>query len=201
MTGKAGKPAAPRPNNIAAIREARQLTQEVLAERIGFSVSYLSRMERGGRNISVKTLRKIADALSVEISELLDNRSNANIPIVTWVSAGQLARDDGQQEIIGEIQMPGLDAKGQWIALQVEGDSMDRISPPGSIIFVNLLDTALVPNACYVVADDDNNTTYKRFRPNPPRFEAVSNNDAHNPIYPDGDPIVIGRVRRSMIDM
>ena len=97
--------------------------------------------------------------------------------------------------------MSDLDPRGEWIALRVEGDSMDRISPPGSLILVDLTDKALVPNACYIITDGDSQATYKRFRSNPPRFEPVSTNPSHQPIFPDGEPAVIGRVRRSLIDM
>ena len=125
----------------------------------------------------------------------------ARVPILTWVSAGSMARDDGQQDIIGETEGGGLDPRGNWIALRVEGDSMDRISPPGSLIFVNLNDKRLVTNACYIIANDGGEASCKRFRNNPPRFEPVSTNPTHEPIFPDNDPVVIGRVRRSVIEM
>lgn len=112
-----------------------------------------------------------------------------------------MARDEGQQDIIGEADAADLDPKGQWIALRVDGDSMDRISPPGSLIFVNLADRRLVTNACYIITNADGEATYKRFRASPPRFEPVSTNPAHEPIFPDGEPVVLGRVRRSIIDM
>lgn len=190
------------PNNITAVRKRVGLSIEQLAERSGLSASYISRMSRGGRNISVKNLTKIADALGVTASELIEEHQMTEIPVVTWVSAGLMARDDEQQDdAIGWIEMPDLDPRGKWIALKVEGDSMDRISPPGSLIFVNLLDKALVPNACYVIANGDNEVTYKRFRSNPTRFEPVSTNPRHEAMFPDGDPKIIGRVRRSIIDM
>jgi len=123
------------------------------------------------------------------------------IPFVSWVSAGAFERDDGQQDILGEISAVELNPKGDWIALRVEGDSMDRISPPGSIILVDRNDKMLVPNACYVIINGDGETTYKRFRPNPTRFEPVSTNTAHEPIYPSQDPIIVGRVRETKLKM
>jgi phage repressor protein C with HTH and peptisase S24 domain len=97
--------------------------------------------------------------------------------------------------------VPDIDQRDHWIALRVDGDSMDRISPPGSIIIVNTNDKKLVPNACYVIADSDSNVTYKRYRSNPARFEPVSTNPRHEPIFPDGEPEIIGRVKKSIIDM
>lgn len=189
------------PNQITAVRKRAGLKIEELAEKTGLSTTYISRMERGERNVSLKNLQKMAEALGVAASELIEQKPVADVPILSWVSAGMMARDDVQQDVIGEIRMSDLDPRGDWVALRVEGDSMDRISPPGSLILVDLTDKALVPNACYIITDSDNQATYKRFRSNPPRFEPVSTNTSHEPIFPDGEPAVIGRVRRSLIDM
>ena len=189
------------PNQITAVRKRAGLKIEELAEKTGLSTTYISRMERGERNVSLKNLQKMAEALGVAASELIEQKPVADVPILSWVSAGMMARDDVQQDVIGEIRMSDLDPRGDWVALRVEGDSMDRITPPGSLILVDLTDKALVPNACYIITDSDNQATYKRFRSNPPRFEPVSTNTSHEPIFPDGEPAVIGRVRRSLIDM
>ena len=189
------------PNQIAAVRKRVGLKIEELAERAGLSTTYVWRMERGERNVSLKNLQKLADALGVAPSDLIESKPVADVPILSWVSAGMMARDDVQQDVVGEIRMSDLAPRGEWMALRVEGDSMDRISPPGSLILVDLTDKALVPNACYIITDGDSQATYKRFRSNPPRFEPVSTNPSHQPIFPDGEPAVIGRVRRSLIDM
>ena len=52
----------PAPNRIAEIRKAKDVKIEDLAEKTGLSVSYLSRMATGGRNVSIKNLEKIATA-------------------------------------------------------------------------------------------------------------------------------------------
>ena len=189
------------PNQIAAVRKRVGLKIEELAEWAGLSTTYVWRMERGERNVSLKNLQKLADALGVAPSDLIESKPIAEVPILSGVSAGMMARDDVQQDVVGEIRMSDLDPRGEWMALRVEGDSMDRISPPGSLILVDLTDKALVPNACYIITDGDSQATYKRFRSNPPRFEPVSTNPSHQPIFPDGEPAVIGRVRRSLIDM
>jgi transcriptional regulator with XRE-family HTH domain len=188
-------------SRITKLREERGLTLEQLAESVGISTSYLWRLENEKRNLSLKNVAKIANALGVPPEQLVAETAAQRIPILTWVSAGTMARDDGQQDIIGETDAADLDPKGRWIALRVEGDSMDRISPPGSLIFVNVKDRRLVPNACYIITNGDGEATYKRFRANPPRFEPVSTNPAHEPIFPDGEPTVLGRVRRSVLEM
>ncbi|AND72607.1 MULTISPECIES: helix-turn-helix domain-containing protein [Enterococcus] len=51
-------------NRIRELRIAKNMTQEQLAEKIGFDVSYLGRIERGkSANIQISTLEKIIEAL------------------------------------------------------------------------------------------------------------------------------------------
>ena len=57
------------------IQEARSkagLTQQQLADAIGTTTQNISQYERGVRNPKVETLRKIADALEVPVTEFLD---------------------------------------------------------------------------------------------------------------------------------
>lgn len=122
------------------------------------------------------------------------------VPLLATVSAGRLQRDDIASEQIGKVIVGQLPA-GDWIALKVTGDSMDRISPEESIIVINRADKKLVPNACYVISDEDGQASYKRYRPNPDRFEPVSTNTKHEPIFPDHTPTIVGRVRMTILRM
>lgn len=56
---------------IRTLREARDLTQESLADRAGISANYVGDTERGERNISVRALWLLADGLDVPASTLL----------------------------------------------------------------------------------------------------------------------------------
>jgi transcriptional regulator with XRE-family HTH domain len=49
--------------NVRAVRQARGMTQEQLAEESGFSQQYISDLERGRRNPTVVTLHDLAQAL------------------------------------------------------------------------------------------------------------------------------------------
>lgn len=57
-------------NRIRQLRVARHLSQEELSFRCGISKNYLSDVERGTRNISLKAIEKLAKGLEVEIYEL-----------------------------------------------------------------------------------------------------------------------------------
>ena len=51
-------------------REASGFTQEELAHRAGVHVTYLSGIERGVRNPSLKNIRALAAALNLPVAEL-----------------------------------------------------------------------------------------------------------------------------------
>ena len=56
--------------SIKRIREQKKLSQEKLAEMADIHTSYIGQIERGIRYPSLKVLFKIADALSVKLSDL-----------------------------------------------------------------------------------------------------------------------------------
>lgn len=189
-------------NRIRYFRQVAGLTREQLAGRMGISTSQVTKLERGERRLTQDWMQKIADALHVGVTDLLEVQSArlTSVPLLGWVSAGDLARDDIADEALGSLEVAGLGV-GDWLALRVKGDSMDRISPPDSIIIVNRKDQRLVANACYVIADESGEATYKRYRPSPSRFEPVSTNPVHEPIFPDREPTIVGRVKLSMLEM
>jgi transcriptional regulator with XRE-family HTH domain len=57
--------------NLRRERLAQDLTQEQLAERSGLHWTYISEVERQKRNISIDNITKLAQALGLELSELL----------------------------------------------------------------------------------------------------------------------------------
>ena len=172
-----------------------------LTTRLGKSIdrAAVNKMVKGTRRIAAEEMLAISEYLGVPTPDV-ENGSATEVPVIAWISAGALARDDLTDIAIGSEVVGGLPA-GDWIALRVQGDSMDRISPPESIIIVNRNDRSLVANACYVIADQEGNATYKRYRPSPDGFEPVSTNPTHEPIFPDNEPLIVGRVRRTILHM
>ena len=60
----------------AVLRKRRfelDLTQEALASKIGIDRTYISGLERGRRNPTLLILVRVAAALDISVSELLDN--------------------------------------------------------------------------------------------------------------------------------
>ena len=57
--------------NLRATRQQKKISQEVLAQKAGLSVSYISMLERGQRTPPLDTLESLAKALSVSATSLL----------------------------------------------------------------------------------------------------------------------------------
>ena len=58
--------------NIKKYREIKKLTQNELAELVDLSREYIADIERGLKNISLKKLYLIVDALNIKCSDLVD---------------------------------------------------------------------------------------------------------------------------------
>ncbi|MBR1561488.1 MAG: helix-turn-helix transcriptional regulator [Clostridia bacterium] len=55
---------------IKALRQKKELTQDVLSGLAGIGRSHLAMIESGDKNANVDTLWRIADALGLSLSEL-----------------------------------------------------------------------------------------------------------------------------------
>ncbi|MFB5676853.1 helix-turn-helix domain-containing protein [Paenibacillus terreus] len=71
---------------IRAMRNAKGLTQQKLADIAGLDYRYIGALERGERNFSIDTLEKVLIALNVSLSELMYSDSEIN-------NAGSLKRE------------------------------------------------------------------------------------------------------------
>lgn len=56
---------------IQVLRIREEMTQKEVAKESGLTAPFLSKLERGEGNPTLNTLEKIADALSISVSELL----------------------------------------------------------------------------------------------------------------------------------
>ncbi|MCV3768181.1 MULTISPECIES: helix-turn-helix domain-containing protein [Rhizobium/Agrobacterium group] len=65
-------------NNLRALRKARHMSQETLADEADIDRTYISSIERGVYATSVDVLDRLAKALGVEASELLSRDRKQN---------------------------------------------------------------------------------------------------------------------------
>lgn len=177
-------------------------TQSGLAAHLNLAHPQITQLLKGNRRLKVDEVPRIAEYLGVEPPKDDASDEIIRVPMVSWVSAGEMT---DQASVIDLSEFPTIAVSrlqaSRWIALRVDGPSMNKISPPDSLIFVDLNDRRLVTNACYVICDETGAATYKRYRPNDdPPFQPASYEKIPPPTL-EGAITVIGRVKRSMIDM
>lgn len=56
-------------NRVRELRKAQGLSQEELAEKAGLHFTYVGGIERGERNLSLKSIERIAIALKIDIRD------------------------------------------------------------------------------------------------------------------------------------
>ncbi len=55
---------------LAYARKSRKLSQMKLAELVDMNFNYIGQIERGEANVTIKTMKLLADALDVELKDL-----------------------------------------------------------------------------------------------------------------------------------
>lgn len=58
-------------DNLRAHRESKGLSQEAFAELLGLHRTYMGAIERGERNLTLKSLERIAVRIGVDAADLL----------------------------------------------------------------------------------------------------------------------------------
>jgi transcriptional regulator with XRE-family HTH domain len=80
--------------NIKRFRQVADLTQEGLAERMGVTVRYVSALEQNPGNLNLRTLQRIADALEVDVADLVaDPAASKDVRIAAAEKAIDILRE------------------------------------------------------------------------------------------------------------
>lgn len=192
-----------RPKRVIERRKQLRLSQVELARHVGITQQAVNQLEKGETQRPRK-LKELAHALECTEDWLLGGDDKplppAGVPLISWVQAGKMSEVvDNYQPGDAEdwVAFPAKHSK--MIALSVKGTSMNRVSPDGSTIIVDLVDRELVANRLYVFKTGDS-ATFKRYKDNPPRLEPDST-ERHDTIYlAKVKAIPVGRVIRSFMD-
>jgi len=124
-------------------RTELNLSLRDLAEKTDLTASFLSQLERGIVNSSLKSLQKIADALGVQLLYFLAENPSQS-PVVRADSRSQLDLDD--RRVSYELLTPDLTGKFEAVIGHIQS-SADNIARPLNIEteeFIFVLEGSLV---------------------------------------------------------
>ena len=179
--------------NLRRIRNARKLSQEMLARKSTVSQSAISAIEREEKAPTASTLTLLAKALGCVPSDLLEEKEKAlqvsgllpvtthRVPLLGTVHCGEPSF--AEQEFESYVEA-GAKIHADF-ALRAKGDSMPgaRIQD-GDIVFIRRQDTVNNGEIAAVLIDDE--AALKRIRYLPGGMTMLQ---AENPAY---EPIFIG---------
>lgn len=184
----------------------------------GLERNYIRDLLEGKKeSFNQSKLPLVAEALKWTVSDLLGSVSQGTarqhdrgpgkitkVPLLDTVAAGRLKNPSSQIPVEDVPLLAFADlGRGEFFALKVDGDSMDRLSPEGSVIVVNRADRQLVGGKCYVFSHRGE-TTFKMWQGGDnPHLAPYSTNPTNKPIFfkKKSDLEVIGRVKRTVLDL
>ena len=95
---------------LRSTRQAHGLTLDTLAERTRYSKSYLSRIENGKKVPPLATLARVANALGVQLGELLSpSRQHASAAVSADAPFCEIVRADRREKVIRGASAFGYD--------------------------------------------------------------------------------------------
>lgn len=83
---------------IRHYREEKKLTLEDIAQRLGKSKGYISKLETGKKPINLENLHKIAEALEIDVTDLFPNKEKIENPFTgedDWFFVMKELKDKG----------------------------------------------------------------------------------------------------------
>lgn len=121
---------------IRHYRKLRNLTQTDLARLIGTTAATVSRLETADMTISMDWLQKLAEALRVQVTDLIDSPHSNRVPCVGRVGRGgafdrSAARDDDSVALDAPARDPIALRVGENLGAYCAGDVLiaDRMPP------------------------------------------------------------------------
>ncbi len=174
---------------IKILRNKLGISQEVLAKNLHLAQNTLSAYERGTRDPDTDTLALIANYFNVsvdflldrEIKETLPKREVIKLPVYGKVAAGEpiLAVDD----IVDYIDVYKDEVNdGDYIALQVKGDSMEPNIMSGDVVIVCLQPDVDSGQVAVVIINGDE-ATVKKVIKHKDGISLVANNPNYEPMF------------------
>lgn len=215
MTEKRGSkskgPGRPLPVSRArAVREQAGLTLTEVSEATGISVASLSRIERGEQHTTLEDLDKLARNYGLSVTDLLPpgmvspfHATVRLVPLIplTFVENMRPSAYGRLADEWGGTTVQAATTAARAFAVRLEGESLSRVVPAGSLVIVDPDETAPVENGLYLVRIDGH-LHAREFHKNPDRY--VTNSYVlREELFVTGSvvPEVLGRIVASQRDL
>ncbi len=153
---------------IKYYRKKLGLTQEELGNYVGVQKSAIAKYENGRiENLKRTTIEKLSELFGILPSELLGISATNNVMsnttnVIGVVPAGTPL--EAIEDIIGEIEYPSRFANKEVFALQIKGDSMNKILPDGCIGLFEKTSTLENGEIGAIMVNGDDATVKKFYR-------------------------------------
>lgn len=172
---------------IKYYRKKLGLTQEELGNYVGVQKSAIAKYENGRiENLKRTTIEKLSELFGILPSELLGISATNNVMsnttnVIGVVPAGTPL--EAIEDIIGEIEYPSRFANKEVFALQIKGDSMNKVLPDGCIGLFEKTSTLENGEIGAIMVNGDDATIKKFYRLTDSYvLEPVSFNPEHHPL-------------------
>jgi SOS-response transcriptional repressor LexA len=170
------------------ISSGKVLQKEVAAE-LGIAPARITEMLKGTRKVQQREMPILSRYLGLNEGPDASVRKIARIGMVP---AGSLR--EALAETSGSLEVPADLPKGVF-ALEVDGESMNKIAPFGCDVIVDPSDKHLFSGDLYVLSNEAGEFTFKRFMQDPARLVPLSSDPAHKEIMIGAEPInIVGKV-------
>jgi transcriptional regulator with XRE-family HTH domain len=118
---------------VKRLRQAREWNQTQLAYHAGLAPSVISQIENGKRDPTARTLRKLAGALEVEVSDLFP-KGQASLPDFEDERRGPVYRAIGEQKVTAEkLREYGIEANNSEIHVLNQYIELHERPPTGPV--------------------------------------------------------------------
>lgn len=169
----------------------RGVTQTDLAKVASLpSQSAMSNILKGKRRITAEEAAIIYRYLGIAGPKPVS--SAHHVPIIGFGSASSWR--EAVLMPIGAMTIPPRKAGPKAFAIEIQGDSLDRIIPDGGYVVVDPEQKELRPGKLYLIQNGEHDATVKCYERDPNRFVPLSSNPAHQPIPADQVDVIIGRI-------
>lgn len=196
---------------IKKYRQAKNMTADDLAKKVGVSRATITRYETGTRGTTQNNLFALARVLGVTVDDFFPDRHQANpeftrIPIIGSIACGEPIL--AEQNIDGYTDQAFMRQTSDGLfALRCKGKSMEPTIPDGSIVVIHqqpiVEDGEIAAVQMHSEGADTDEATLKRVKHVGGHVLLMPDNQAYDPIVVDKNSgaRIIGKAIRIEIEL